>query len=94
MSLNPKIDRRLRSAVRHFWATREAQALKQGSTSGGKDAGARAAVIGGAQMNGFVNLVRDLLHENGLPRARVYCEKCVELPGWYRPEKKWDLLIF
>ena len=23
----------------------------------------------------------------------VYCEKFVELPGWYRPEKKWDLLI-
>jgi hypothetical protein len=23
----------------------------------------------------------------------VYCEKYIELPGWYRPEKKWDLLI-
>ena len=44
-------------------------------------------------MNGFVDLVRDLLCENGLPKAHVYCEKCVELPGWYRPEKKWDLLI-
>jgi len=48
---------------------------------------------GGAQMNGFINLVRDLLCENGLPKAHVYCEKYVELPGWYRPEKKWDLLI-
>src|ERR1700693_2479321 len=27
------------------------------------------------------------------PKAHVYCEKYVELPGWYRPEKKWDLLI-
>ena len=44
-------------------------------------------------MNGFVNLVRDLLHENGLPKADVHCEKSVELPGWYRPEKKWDLLV-
>ena len=44
-------------------------------------------------MNGFVNLVRDLLCDSGLPRAHVYCEKCVELPGWYRPEKKWDLLV-
>ena len=44
-------------------------------------------------MNGFVDLVRELLCENGLPRTQVYCEKCVELPGWYRPEKKWDLLI-
>jgi hypothetical protein len=44
-------------------------------------------------MNGFVNLVRELLCENGLPKAHVHCEKYVELPGWYRPEKKWDLLI-
>jgi hypothetical protein len=44
-------------------------------------------------MNGFVDLVRELLCENGLPEAHVYCEKHVELPGWYRPEKKWDLLV-
>jgi hypothetical protein len=93
MSLNPKIEERLRGAVKHFWSTRETQAQKQGSSSGGKDAGARSAVTGGAQMNGFINLVRDLLCESGLPKAHVYCEKYVEIPGWYRPEKKWDLLV-
>jgi len=93
MSLNPDIDKRLRSAVKHFWGTRETQAQKQGGSSGSKDAGARSAVTGGAQMNGFINLVRDLLCESGLPKAHVYCEKHVEIPGWYRPEKKWDLLI-
>ena len=93
MSLNPAIEARLRSAVKHFWNTRETQAKKQGSSSGSKDAGARSAVTGGAQMNGFTNLVRDLLCEGGLARTHVYCEKCIELPGWYRPEKKWDLLV-
>jgi hypothetical protein len=93
MSLNREIKKRLRAAIKHFWSTRETQAQKQGSSSGAKDAGARSAVTGGAQMNGFVNLVRDLLRESGLPSAHVYCEKFVELPGWYRPEKKWDLLI-
>jgi hypothetical protein len=93
MSLNPQIEERLRAAVKHFWNTRETQAQKQGSSSGSKDAGARSAVTGGAQMNGFINLVRELLCESGLPKAHVYCEKYVELPGWYRPEKKWDLLI-
>jgi hypothetical protein len=93
MSLNPEIEKRLQSAVKHFWSTRETQAQKQGSVSGSKDAGARSAVTGGAQMNGFINLVRDLLCESGLPKAHVYCEKYVEIPGWYRPEKKWDLLI-
>ena len=93
MSLKPRIEERLRLAIRHFWKTRARQAHSQGIASGSKDAGARPAVTGGAQMNGFVNLVRDLLCENGLPKAHIYCEKSVELPGWYRPEKKWDLLI-
>lgn len=93
MSLHPDIEKRLRSAIKHFWRTRESQAQKQGGRSGNKDAGARSAVTGGAQMNGFINLVRDLLCDSGLPKAHVYCEKYVELPGWYRPEKKWDLLI-
>ncbi len=44
-------------------------------------------------MDGFVPLVRDCLAEKGLPRTHVFCEKHVELPGWYRPEKKWDLLV-
>ncbi len=93
MSLNPDLEQRLKVAIKHFWNTRETQAQKQGAVSGSKDAGFRSAVTGGAQMNGFVNLVRDLLCESGLPRAQVYCEKYVELPGWYRPEKKWDLLV-
>jgi hypothetical protein len=93
MNLNRKLERRLRRAIQEFWVTRETQSRKQGASTGAKDAGARAAVTGGAQMNGFVNLVRDLLCENGLPKPHVYCEKYVEVPGWYRPEKKWDLLI-
>ena len=93
MILRPELEARLREAVKRFWSTRETQAQKQGAISGNKDAGTRSAVTGGAQMNGFIDLVRDLLCENGLPQAQVYCEKSVELPGWYRPEKKWDLLI-
>ena len=89
MSLNPQLEEQLRAAIKHFWGTRETQAQKQGEISGSKDAGARSAVTGGAQMNGFINLVRDVLCESGLPSAHVYCEKYVELPGWYRPEKKW-----
>lgn len=93
LTLDPKIDARLRAAVKEFWGTRELQAQKQGSISGAKDAGARSAVTGGAQMNGFINLVRDLVCESGFPRADVFCERYIELPGWYRPEKKWDVLI-
>jgi len=87
------LDKRLRLAVKAFWSTRETQAQKQGSATGLRDAGARTAVTGGHQMDGFISLVRDYLCENGLARADVHCEKRLELPGWYRPEKRWDLLV-
>ncbi|MCC7175781.1 MAG: hypothetical protein IT159_11340 [Bryobacterales bacterium] len=93
MSLEPKIERRLRAAIQEFWETREAQATRQGVQTGRKDTGARSAVTGGAQMGGFISLVRYLLCESGIRRAEVYCQSSLELPGWYRPEKKWDLLI-
>ena len=44
-------------------------------------------------MDGFIKLMRDLLCENGLPEAQVFCREASELPGWYRPEKQWDLLV-
>src|SRR5713101_2226445 len=93
MPANPDIDRKLRRAIRHFWLARKRQARKQGAVTGARDAGARTAVTGGRQMDGFINLVRDLLCENGLPKARVFCREASELPGWYRPEKQWDLLV-
>ena len=93
MALHPEIEKKLRRAIRQFWSTRDSQARKQGSKSGAKDAGARTAVTGGHQMDGFINLVREYLCANGLPETQVYCNREVELPGWYRPEKQWDLLV-
>lgn len=89
----PELEGDLRRAVRHFWLTRRKQAKEQGSVTGSRDAGDRAAVTGGRQMDGFVHLIRRYLAANGVPDAQVFCGKRVELPGWYRPEKQWDLLI-
>jgi len=93
MALSPELEKRLRRAIKHFWTTRETQSKRQGSKTGSRDAGARTAVTGGRQMDGFVSLVRDHLCKNGLPKTQVFCEKRIELPGWYRPEKQWDLLV-
>lgn len=93
MILTSKLDKRVRKAVRHFWSTRQSQAQKQGSLSGIRDTGQRAAVTGGAQMNGFIYLVTGLLQEAGLKDTHLFHKTRMELPGWYRPEKKWDLLI-
>ena len=83
---------KLEVAIKHFWHTRGRQAKNQGSKTGQRDTGLRAAVTGGKHLDGFVVLCRDLLVESGLPEATVFWNKSLELPGYYRAEKSWDLL--
>ena len=44
-------------------------------------------------MDGFVQLVRDLLILAQVPESCISIDKRIELPGWFRAEKKWDLVI-
>lgn len=82
----------LREAVRHFWRTRTDQSSRQ-TVADARDRGSRAAVTGGKQMDGFVRLVRDLLLASNVPESCIAVDKRIELPGWFRAEKKWDLVI-
>src|SRR5690554_6824171 len=85
-----ELEQRIREAVRHFWRTREEQSARQQQDH---DRGGRGAVTGGKQMDGFVRLVRQLLLEAKVPESCIAVDKRVELPGWFRAEKKWDLVI-
>jgi hypothetical protein len=82
----------VRDAVRHFWLTRQQQSTSQGDDDD-RDRGARSAVTGGKQMDGFIRLVRDLLVAAKVPETCIAVDKRIELPGWFRAEKKWDLVI-
>ncbi|HUN82940.1 MAG TPA: PaeR7I family type II restriction endonuclease [Terracidiphilus sp.] len=93
MSLQPYWQDRLSEAIRFFWKTRQSQSDRQGARSGSRDSGSRTAVTGGKQLDGFVELLREYLEQAGLDRTCIYTSRKVELPGWYRAEKKWDLLI-
>lgn len=79
-------------AVAHFWRTRLRQARAQGA-SGSADRGSRSAVTGGRQMDAFVSLVKHLLIQGGCPEDAIHSKRCLELPGWFRAEKKWDLVV-
>ncbi|HYV38702.1 MAG TPA: PaeR7I family type II restriction endonuclease [Gemmataceae bacterium] len=87
------LKKRLRKAVIHFWTTRGGQSQKQGGDDNDKDRGERGAVTGGKHLDGFRELVALLLEESGLQRATIYWRKKTELPGWFRAEKNWDLLV-
>lgn len=86
------LSRRVKAAIKHFWQTRQKQSRNQGKASGQKDAGLRRAVTGGKHLDGFVSLCRDLMIEAGLGEAEVFWQSRLELPGYYRAEKQWDLL--
>ncbi|MDP2680435.1 MAG: PaeR7I family type II restriction endonuclease [Rhodoferax sp.] len=82
-----------RVAIKAFWQTRTKATLKQ-KTSGKSDQGERAGVTGGKNMDGFANLVKDIVKSNGLPHAQIHQSRAVlTLPGYFRPTKLWDLLV-
>ncbi len=87
------LQQKVTTAVRQFWQTRRRQEKRQGVATGRRDQGGRSAVTGGAQMDGFVKLVSDLLVESGISDATIFRKKRVELPGFFRPTKEWDLLV-
>jgi hypothetical protein len=88
-----KISGEIAKAVRYFWRTRGKQSKNQGKSTGLKDQGARSAVTGGAQMDGFVLLLKNLLLDIGLPETSIHTKKRIDLPGYFRSEKEWDMLI-
>ena len=65
------IDKHVAHAVAHYWLTRKAQKDKQ-KYRGVSDAGLRSAVTGGAQMDGFINLFRDLIVDTGIDNHYIH----------------------
>ena len=83
---------RVAKAVQHFWEVRSKQKKNQGSATGVKDYGNRSAVTGGKHLDGFVNLIAEILTESGLPDHTIHT-RSTTLPGYFRPTKDWDLVV-
>jgi len=82
-----------RGAVRKFWTGRK-KAIKKQKAGGKADQGERSAVTAGNNMNGFIDLVVDIVHANGLVDADIMLQRrLLTLPGFFRPTKLWDLLV-
>jgi hypothetical protein len=86
------IERRLQGAIQSYWNARTQNKAKQ--VEGGKiDAGTRGEVTGGTQMGAMEVLVADILCDAGLKKFDIKTRTALELPGYYRAEKKWDLIV-
>ena len=86
------LEDRIAEAVEFFWATRNGQITRQ-NQAGTHDQGNRGAVTGGKQLDGFVELIKDVLILNGVPERCIFIDTDLELPGYFRSNKKWDLLV-
>jgi Restriction endonuclease XhoI len=86
------IEARFRDAVQYIWTGRLQQRKKQ-AEAGKIDAGSRSDVTGGGHMGALELLIKDLLIEFGINSSEVFTKQRLELPGYYRSTKKWDLLV-
>lgn len=83
---------KLREAARFYWDTRLAQAVQQ-RKKGTMDAGHRGQVTAGKHLDGFANLVREVGRAAGFKEAEISFNMAVPIPGYYRPQKSWDVVF-
>lgn len=87
-----RFQRAFEDAIRVFWRVREAQIERQ-RDAGRRDAGLRGAVTGGAHLDALAAVFEDVFVHVGFDRSTIRRKTGVELPGYFRPTKKWDLVI-
>jgi len=44
-------------------------------------------------MDGFVDLFTDFIVDAGISKKYIFRKKALQLPGFFRPTKEWDLLV-
>jgi hypothetical protein len=84
-------NRNFKDAVARCWSVR-AEAAQRARDKGSSDLGLRAGVTSGKHLDPLAELVESVLVNAGLPMESIYRNSGVELPGYYRPEKRWDVV--
>ena len=73
-------------AVSFFWNKKQKQLSKSGDSSN------RGAVVGGKQMDGFIELLKKVACDAGVPTEFIITDNNY-LPGFFRSSKDWDMLV-
>ncbi|MFG2980130.1 PaeR7I family type II restriction endonuclease [Streptomyces sp. NPDC048258] len=59
----------------------------------GEGTGTEGSVRGGKQFDPIVDLIAGFFRDAGFPANCIQTASQLELPGFYRPQKKWDLVV-
>jgi hypothetical protein len=82
-----------RKEVLALWKLRS-KAEKKARIAGSTDLGLRAGVTSGRHLDPLTQLVRDIFIDAGMPPESVHCgSRNLEVPGFYRPQKRWDIVV-
>lgn len=87
-----EITAKVSKAAAFYWKTRRGQERKQ-KKSGTQDAGTRGQVTGGKHLDGFAKLVQEIGIKAGCRKEDIFFNTSIPLPGYYRPQKNWDIVF-
>ena len=89
---NSELHHLLTEATLQYWNVRNAQAARQGET-GDRDRGSRGEVTGGGHLTGFMQIIREIIIKSGFSTDEIHTGSRLDLPGYFRPTKKWDIIV-
>lgn len=87
-----QLSERVEAAVKSYWHGRGGQSKQQGRR-GTKDAGTRGEVTGGQHLNNLLALLINVAEAAGFKGEEIKLNLGVELPGFFRPQKRWDMIV-
>jgi len=82
----------VRAAVKGYWRSRGGQS-KQQDRRGVTDTGTRGEVTGGQHLNGLLSLLFQVAEAAGFMQEEIKLNLGIELPGFFRPQKRWDMIV-
>lgn len=80
------IIKEVKKAIDFFWKTKASQSKQS------KDDTGRGSVVGGKQMDGFLNMLRRACVAVGVPNRCIFDKKNY-VPGFFRSSKDWDFMV-
>lgn len=86
------LHKELEKAVVSYWRMRKRQEVAQ-KKRGVSDAGTRGQVTGGHHLDAFAKLIQKICIKAGFKRSEIFFDRDVPIPGYYRPQKNWDVVI-
>ena len=83
---------KLAKAAAFYWRMRRRQVMLQ-KKRGALDAGTRGQVTGGRHLDAFAELIQDVCIRAGFKDSEIFFDRDVPIPGYYRPQKNWDVVV-